>query len=435
MNYKHLQGWMILVLIGGSVLAFSSTPYHPKHSIYNEGELGASELRKGLESFNISISRLLISPIILNASDDIEVIIIIGSERKYSSAEVNAYEGFVNRGGILFIFEDFGPAKKIANKMGIIFLPGILRETSEELQINRPTQFFVQDLLISQFLEGTSLPPLLVSEAVSPVDVIGFIDGSTLPILMTYPTAFLDVNNNNVMETTDLRSPLGMPVGLIKLYGNGTLLVIGDAGLPLNRYWQKTVTLQGQEFVLTNAIWTILIISVLMNTYGKSAIVFDESHQEVILNSAAGIFNLLAGTWVSIWNTIEVTLILVLVTAGFTSSRVRSKLKLRYRFKRKRDTNIKLVEDQTFVSNPSHAEGAIAQQFILFQVMEDNFIQVANSNLIGKIKSTGKADLFLEEIRQKYGISDLSHPMPFDKLLSLHNDLRMYVDENSPKWL
>ncbi|MCY3411105.1 MAG: hypothetical protein INQ03_05635 [Candidatus Heimdallarchaeota archaeon] len=433
MNYKHLQGWFVLILILGSILAFSATPYQPKYSIYNEGELGASSLRAGLEDLSFNISRLLISPIILNTEHDIEVMVIIGSERRYTSAEVDAYEQFVDQGGMLFIFEDFGPAKQIANRMGITFMPGILRETQTELQVNRPTQIFVQDLIISQFLVDTGFPPLLVSEAAALLDIIGMAQGITLPLLLTFPTAFLDTDNDNTMELTDLRSPIGFPIGLMKFYGNGTLIVVGDSSLPLNRYWQRSITLLDQEYTLTNALWTLLLMSTLINSYGKGSIVFDESHQDISLVSAAGIFNLLAGTWVGLWNTIEVTIVLMLVTIGFTSSRIRSKF-TKNRFKRKRESNIKTTNPD-IISNPSYAEKAISEQYILYNVMKENFIQIANSNLIQKLRDTNKADAFLEEMKHKYQVEDLTQPMIFDQLLSLHTDLRLFVDENLNKWL
>ncbi len=433
MKYKNLRGWIVLILIVSSIIAFSATPYTPIHSIYNESDLGASLLKESLDKFDYNISRMLISPIILNTQKDIEVIVIIGSDRKYTSAEINAYEKFVNDGGMLFIFEDFGPAKQIASKMGVTFMPGMLRDIYEPFHINRPSQMFVQDILITQLVEGMGQLALLASEAVAIIDLVGFSTGQSIPILMTFPSTFIDINNNNVMEAGDLLSPIGFPLGLFKFVGNGTLIVVGDSSIPLNQYWQKTVPFGDGEILLANAFWTLVVMTTLMNTYGKTSIVFDESHQEMSLTSATGIFNILAGTWVGLWNTIEVTVLLSMVTLGYTYNKVKSKNKKRFR--RNREINLQRQDNDLFISHPSSAEKAISEQYLLYKVMDDRFIQIANANLIKKIRSTGKADDFLEELRIKYDIQHLNEAMTFDKLLQIHNELREYVEENTQKWL
>lgn len=434
MKYRNVRSWLLLLIIASSIFAISATPYAPAHSIYNESDQGTSSLRSEMEKFDLNISRMLISPIILNTENNIDVVIIIGSERKYTSAEIDAYEAFVKRGGLLFIFEDFGPAKQIASRMGITYLPGRLRDLYPPIHVNRPSQMFIRDILISQVVETGELA-LLANDAVSLIDFDGLLKGTSIPILMTYPSTFVDTNDNNVLESVDIYSPIGLPLGFMKIIGEGMLFVVGDSSIPQNQYWQKTIRVDDNDIILANAFWTLVVLTTLINTYGKSQVVFDESHQAIVLNSAAGLFNLLAGTWVGIWNTIEVTAILTVFTIGFARRRVKMKKQGSRRFQRIRDTNIQKRENDSLLTNPSSAEKAIAEQYLLYNVMDDKFIQVANTDLVNKIIAIKKGEDFINHLKTEYGILNFEEVQRMETLFEIHNRLRNFVQENADKWL
>ncbi|MHA2171869.1 MAG: DUF4350 domain-containing protein [Candidatus Kariarchaeaceae archaeon] len=425
-------------------MAFSATPYTPKHSIYNSGWNGASQFREGVEGIlNISTSRFLVSPIILKSDADIEFVIIIGSERKYSDSEIQAYYDFVLDGGTLILFEDFGPARVIAEEMGITFLPGTIKERSSSLYINRPSQLFVQDVITTLITDQIVIGPLLVSEAVGVMDLgllIGITTGKIIPLLATFPSAFLDKNNNNEVDREDTVSEFGFPLGLYKRVGenNGSLVVIGDASLPLNQYWNREIVLDADEagdiqfYLLPNAIWSLFLIAFMSQVSNVTSIVFDESHQAIALSSAGGVFNLFAGTWVGLINTAIFSFTIITLTSLFSIIRLRKGIRQRMRRDRGTTTRIQSLPPQ-FISHPSSAERSISEQFILYQMMGDNFIHVANSHLINQLRTISKGEELLLELQNTYG--DLNKPRTLDELLEIHNHLRDYIDNEKKKWI
>ena len=433
-NFTNLKAFVLITIILIALVTFSSNPYQPNYSIYNEDDLGASKLRESLEYLDYNISRILLSPIILSANNKIKMIIIIGSERAYSSAEIDIYEKFVNEGGALIIFEDFGPARKVAERFEISFLPGMLKETQDALIVNRPSQFFIQELLVNQLIEEITLPPLMVSEAASVIDFNGFLRGETIPLLLSYPSAFIDVNDNDILDRSDLHIPVGTPLGLFKEVGNGTLVVISDASIPLNQYWLREATIGDQKFTISNAIWSTILISMIAGIAGTGNIVFDESHQAVSVFSAAGVINLMTGTWISLINTISTTFILGFATFLFTSNRVRRDVLRRQNFRRWRKQHVTTANGEAFISNPTLEERSISEQYILFNIMKDNFVQTANTDLINKIKATKKGDEFLNHMEKIYG-GKLDRPLELHILIRIHNELREFVGSELTKWL
>ncbi|MCH8906808.1 MAG: hypothetical protein IH840_06940 [Candidatus Heimdallarchaeota archaeon] len=242
LDQKKTQTWLLLVILVGSLISFTSLPYAPEFSIYNSNWNGTSQLRLGLQiEFGLTSSRILISPIILNSDVDYPTIVIIGSERKYTNVELSAYSKYVRQGGHLVIFEDYGPARRIAQQMGIQFIRGMIRETQESFYINRPSQILIQDIFGS-YLLGIKISPLIGSEVVGLLDLLGMEEGITVPILVSFNSSFADLNNNKKMDAGDIATCCGFPVGLHKRLENGTITVIGDSAIPLNVYANIPVT-------------------------------------------------------------------------------------------------------------------------------------------------------------------------------------------------
>ncbi|MHA2249889.1 MAG: DUF4350 domain-containing protein [Candidatus Kariarchaeaceae archaeon] len=451
MNNRQIQAWLILIIVFAAILTFSAIPYTPKHSIYNESWNGASKMRNALETMNVSTSRFLVSPLILKANRDVKLVVVIGSERSYTQAEKDAYFDFVVDGGTLILFEDFGPGKELVEKMGITFFKGTLKERNPYYYINRPSQLLVQDIFMSYLLSlvipDFTLAPLIVSEATGVFDLSGIARGETIPLVVTYPElppfygqSFIDTNDNNILDEPDIRNEIGIPLALWKRYPskNGSVIVIGDSSIPLNQYWGLDIALNAPEldeieiFPVANAFWTLTTILLMMQYSGAQSVVFDESHQAIAISSAAGIFNLVAGTWVGLINTSIATL--TILFAVFTFSFVRLRKNIRGRFRLRRRAQIKGIRsDDQFISHPSMAERSISEQYILYQVMGDNFLHVANAHLISKLKMIGKADTFLKTMEKQYG--DLSNPNSLETLLEIHEKLRIHVDEQKSKWI
>jgi hypothetical protein len=367
--------------------------------------------------------------------------VIVGSDRKYSEAEKQVYVRFVEEGGSLVIFEDNGPSQAIAEKFGIGFLPGIMKETEEfgTTWVNRPSQIMLIDLVALTLFPGTVINPLLASNVKVVFDWNGIRQGFTRPLLATYPSAFLDSNDNNILEKEDIGFTHGAPVGLYKEIGNGSVVVIGSSSIPLNQYWDREVSIVEQQnytqkvFTVSNAQWTVFLMRYLAGIQNSTHIVFDESHQEISLTSASGLLNLLAGTWIGLINTSIIALSILAIALVITGISFRSRIKTRF-FRRNRSLQQISKENNVLISHPSLAERLISEQYILFQVMGENYLHVANSNLIKRLEDTGKAEEFLKKIREEYG-QDLKSPSTFQQLLDLHLKLQKFVEENKNRLL
>lgn len=440
MDQQRTQAWLLLFIIIGSLLTFASIPYTPAHSIYSDEWDGASKFKEAIEtSYNYSTSRVLVSPIILESPNNISVMIIIGSERKYSDAEKEAYVNFVESGGSLIMFEDFGPAKFIVNRFGIDFLKGKIKETQYSLWKNRPSQILLLDIIASQFFPDIHISPLMGSDVAAVIDFNGFADGSTWPILVSYPSAFLDYNDNDIVDRNDFSFEFGIPVGVFKKIGNGTVTVIGDSSIPLNQYWEKEIdivnpsTNMADIFTLSNAFWSTILVGYIAGLTNTTNIVFDESHQAISITSAAGLLNLIAGTWVGLINTTAIALGILTLALVFAGINSRSRIKSRV-LSRRKISSLKVNGEDVLISHPTLVERLISEQYILYQVMGENYLHVANSNLIKKLEETGKAEQFLKEIESEYG-QDLKSPNSFQQLLDLHVKLQKFIEENKNRLL
>lgn len=425
MNSTQLKGWLVILLILFTFGAFSSRDYNPKHSIYNEGKYGTSYLRENLENDGLDISRLLISPFGISSNQNISFMVIIGSERAYTPAEVNSYRRFVQNGGNLIIFEDFGQARKIASAMGITYFDGMLRETNNNITINRPTQFLIRDYT-AQLLGIDAQILLMVSEAAGISDIAGLSRGTTIPLLMTSPSTYIDKDNDNVIDRGDTQIPgIGVPVGLFKQVGKGFLAVISDASIPLNIHKGRTIEVQNINYQVPNLYWSTLFIETFANLANSTSVVFDESHQEIIYYSSSGLLNLLASTWVGIFNSPTIILGLagiITIFAIMTNRDLYSKI-----INKVRRTRKSRITANEFVSNPTLSERGLSEQYILYKRLGDGFIHVANLELFNSIKNTGKASEFIEKLEGKYG--SLEQNRPLTELLQIHNEMRAYVDQ------
>lgn len=431
MKGNQLRGWLVILLILISFISFSSMNYQPKHSIYNEGELGTSHLRESIDSnTNLSLSRLLISPFGLQSNPDVDLMIIIGSERSYTQAEIEAYRNFVAEGGSLIIFEDFGPAREIAETMGISYFDGMLRERNDEITVNRPTQFLVQDLTSQLFGLDFQLL-LMVSEAAGISDLQGLQQGTTFPLLLTSPTTFIDKDNDNVVDQGDTQIEFGTPVGLFKQYQEGYLVVVSDASIPLNTYYQRTIEIQNSFYEIPNIFWSRLMIQTMASYMNTTEIVFDESHQQIILGSSSGVLNLIASTWVGIFNSGNIIGMIFVAVLIFTLLTNRDLY--RNVINKVRKSRSSKITTNEFVSNPTLVERGLSEQYILYQRMGTKFLHIANLDLYQMIKNTDKAAEFLKNFDEKYG--EITKPRSSDELLRMHKELRRYVSEELTKWL
>ncbi len=424
-DQKYIKFIMLSVIILSASFSLISIPYNPKYSIYNKGDLGTSKYRQSLEKQNFEVLRFLLSPIILHNYDNSNLVVIVGSERKYTQIEIDSYVDFVSRGNSLIVFEDYGPARDIVKAFGFNYIPGKIKETYPTLMINRPTQFLVRDTFFTQIV-GYQIPPLIVSDVAPIIDTGSFIDGNAgIPLLLTYPTAFLDVNDNNIMESLDLFSPIGFPLAYMKMVGNGTFTVVGDVSIPLNEYWNRKIL---GNYTSSNAIWVTLFTYFMAKYTNSSHIIFDESHQEIKLTSLAGIINYITGTWVGLINSIGISIFIAIIT--FTHVSLNKNKKSKYK-KSKRWRDQYISDTTQLVSHPTREERVLSELYILYQVMGSNMLYPVIKETANKLRSYDEK--FVDQLIAEYG--DLNDPRSFEDLMFIYKKMVEYINTTIKKSL
>ncbi|MCH8906807.1 MAG: hypothetical protein IH840_06935 [Candidatus Heimdallarchaeota archaeon] len=163
-------------------------------------------------------------------------------------------------------------------------------------------------------------------------------------------------------------------------------------------------------------------------------IVFDESHLAVSVTSAAGVLNLIAGSWVSIINTAIDIIVILTVTGFITSLRLRKRIRGKFVRTETRAQRAKARENVPYISHPNYSEKSLSEQYILYQIFKDKFLHVANSALINQLIAADIGHEFIESLHQKYG-PDFGEIKNFEVLLEIHNKLRDYVEENRSRLL
>ena len=430
------KGYIFLAILVGTVFLFSGNTYAPPYSIYNTSELGVSKFYQGISDTEVfQTYRSTISPLGLsnfkNKANQ-TMIIIVGSERQYLDGELEVYSSFLKAGGTILLFEDFGPARAIAERFGVVFMNGVYKETNPDLYTNSPDKPLVFDSVLSEVV-GFQLPPLQMNRAVPVVDVSGFVDGTAFPILMpSSSSSFVDINDNNIVENGDFSG--NVPLGIFKTVNEiGKLVVFGDASLPINQNWNSKFTYQGVQYDTGNAFYSILILLFLSEQFGIHTIIFDESHQAIDLMSTNGILSFVIGAYLTfVSSSLVVPIVGLFVGLLLISSRrninIMSKLKVRMSKDYTREDLKPLV-----ISRPTKVERQISEQYILYQRMKRGTIHIAIHELLSKIESTGKGSDFLAEFRQKY--PDLSDITDFNKLRQIYSELYTYLESNLTRWL
>ncbi len=430
-NTRRFLAIVLIMLLLIASLFVAGRPYIPQHSILRTDQLGASLLAQSIpEVLGATVSRYIISPLTLESYPEIKILVIIGASRKYTPSELDAYHRFVSNGGTLLIFEDFGNARDVANKFGISFSKGVIRETNPYLYTNSPDKPIIFEQFISSLIEPLSINPIQLNRATAVYDVLGFLTLTTFPILYYTDdsSAFLDINDNNQIDSSDRRAPL--PVGVLKPVEDGYVIVIGDATLPLNLYWQQKGKIANTEFVYGNAIYTLLLLSFLMALTGSQSVVFDESHLNPQINSLIGLTSWMIGLWVGLSYADAFNISLALIVGGLGLARLR-KIRLR------RERGVKVdetgVEQLEFVSHPTHAERLLSEYFILYQIMKGRIFHVGNFALLDKIEETTKDTTLRQQLESSYG--NLTQVTSLQKLIEINSQIHEYIRRNERKWL
>lgn len=426
---KLIAGSLILLLL----LAFSlvtTSVYAPPHSIMREGDLGASLFREGIQDFlGYSVSRFIISPVYLQDKKDVKLLVLIGAERKYTAAELSAYHDFVDNGGVLVIFEDFGNAREVAGLFGISYLDGVIRETNPFLFTNSPDKPMIFEQFISSQLGDFAINPIQLNRATAVVDFLGFLEGTAFPILFTdaNSSAFLDVDDDNIIDSNDKISPL--PLGILKLFGNGLVAAFGDASIPLNLFWQKTGKIGETEFVYGNAIYALLLIAYLASIVGTTHVYFDETHLQPQFTSLVGLTSWIISAWIGLSYGFGLTFGLTLIALAIGLNRI-----VAYRRRgQKEKKSTKENAPVNYVSNPTRAERLISEFYILYEYMGDRLLHTANLALLKKIEETTGDYEIRNYLIDKYGPLELVSSV--ETLWEINREINEFIIQNTKRWL
>lgn len=111
-----------LLLLAG--LTAASLAGAPRNSIHVQDERGLSLLAEALRDEGLRVEGLGTGPHALDAFEEPRrtVLVVAGVERSYSPGEVEAVVGFVERGGIAVIADDFGFGDSLGRPFGVEFL-------------------------------------------------------------------------------------------------------------------------------------------------------------------------------------------------------------------------------------------------------------------------------------------------------------------------
>ncbi len=274
--------------------ALAAVPYAPAGSINNHDWNGTSIFAQQLkEQLGVPVTRSLWSSIRLNEEPGDQLIIIIGGQRKFSSQEVRAITNYINRGGAVLVFDNWGTGSQLLSKLGIMRLPGQVLSTSETMQYLYPQNVVVPAsyTIIGEFFPIEEDFPLLFPNVVGLVDSKLFtgqpIDYQTVPFAATTELTVLDIDTDFKVEPSDIAGPI--PIAWMRQIGNGLIAGIGTPSFVTN----EVVKLEG----FYNLFFAISMVQVLMGILELNSIVFDESHATIQFTALTGILQAITGAW------------------------------------------------------------------------------------------------------------------------------------------
>jgi len=226
------------------VLFDESGPYAKFYTIYNTGASGDSVFANLLQSNGFSVSKMTDKPITYDKIKGYDVIVLMGTYRNYTDAEVNALNQYVANGGGLFLVGDpwgnedgdanFG-VNKITRSFGVYFANNIIVVDQK------------QNLLLENFIKVTDITP---SPVTSNLSVLYFMQstylvstGNSTVLANSSPDSWADnldltsagySQNNQQKEAGEVTGPLPLLSSLE--YGKGKVVFTSSAASFTNFY-------------------------------------------------------------------------------------------------------------------------------------------------------------------------------------------------------
>lgn len=283
----------------------------PPYTITNQEKSGYSEFNTQLQEsgFNTTRTLLALDPI-LNLPPS-SLLIISGSSKRYSDAELIMLDSFVSRGGILLVIADSYYSARVASYFGVYVSNAIILETNPNMTVKSPDIILLPP---SPLLPNSSLCMVRPRE----------ITDSSIQLksefsLTTSSTAFLDIDGDGIWtEGKAGWIPKRRLVGAVYSFTDpsrlGGLVVLTSSSFLTNDLYYKgysninlTITLFNQFF-----------------SKGDTIICFEESHKgwpvistDGFINQGYGHIIYLSRTKFFIFSIIVLVIVLFIITPRF----------------------------------------------------------------------------------------------------------------------
>ncbi|HEV8359954.1 MAG TPA: DUF4350 domain-containing protein [Candidatus Thermoplasmatota archaeon] len=199
----------------------------PRHLLTQDDEAGLRSLAQDFAGEGYRVEALATGPHALDAVEQPTktLLIVAGVERAYSPGEVEAIVGFVERGGIALIADDFGFGDPVGVRFGVNFDGRVLRDAAFE-----GNQSLVRINVSLADANSTILTNVPSS--------LGFAPGVNASLIAASgPDSYLDTNQDGLEEPGDVKGPHAVMAAVPR--GKGQAVFASDPGLLTNAVWNE----------------------------------------------------------------------------------------------------------------------------------------------------------------------------------------------------
>jgi len=283
------------LIVGGAVVAILYSP-PPELGSYSSGRADLGAYRASLAGgLGYNTDTIASTPLVLRGVSDpaAHIVFAVGVSRPYSASEIEAFDDFVTRGGVLVVADDFGFANTLAVKFGVTFdkVPLLDSNFQKNVSLARARALLTtskgEDLTFDLLLnEPTALTvsPSLLSGA----------NPSARIVATSSPDSYLDNDGNRRKDDTDTKGPF--PQMVVVAHGRGTVMFIADPALFTN----EMLDAAGSD----NRKFALALPDALARGSNAGTILFDESRHAPAPQArlaAAGLASLVVPTKDPFW--------------------------------------------------------------------------------------------------------------------------------------
>lgn len=273
-NMKRV--YQLLILGGIGVLLFLLALATPivlntaEFSMYNAGWNGCSNIAvktysegKFQPTFTIDANKLTITPksfVEYPLDPKNATIIIIGPHSEFSSREADYLQGFLRKGGMMLLADDFGTGNDLLVKINATarFTGDLLLDLSFE---KKPSFVTIFDFPKPAHPLLRNVSHLLLNYATSIS-----LGKNTSVLAVSTQLSWRDTNLNGKEDAEEVKGPF--PVLALEQYGNGTIVLLSDPSVLIN-------SMKNQ---LDNAVFRENLLRYLF--LDRGTVIIDESHRE-----------------------------------------------------------------------------------------------------------------------------------------------------------